>query len=84
MARWLWDYEQLKVLAPDKSIVTCHDEFLLPSLVEAADGALIGFAGICAGIDDPHRALRIGWRHRRREGSTAAGRTLGSIDLQLW
>jgi 4-hydroxy-tetrahydrodipicolinate synthase len=45
MARWLYDYERLKAIAPDVSIVTCHDEFLLPTLLEGADGALIGFAG---------------------------------------
>ncbi len=45
MSRWLFDYEQLKSAAPHVSIVTCHDEFLLPTLLEGADGALIGFAG---------------------------------------
>jgi 4-hydroxy-tetrahydrodipicolinate synthase len=45
MARWLYDYERLKRAAPHVSIITCHDEFLLPTLLEAADGALIGFAG---------------------------------------
>ena len=45
MARWLWDYEQLKLENPDLTIVTCHDEYLLPTLLEAGDGALIGFAG---------------------------------------
>lgn len=45
MARWLWDYEQLKAARPDLSIVTCHDEYLLPTLMEAGDGAIIGFAG---------------------------------------
>jgi 4-hydroxy-tetrahydrodipicolinate synthase len=45
MARWLFDYEQLKAAAPGLSIVTCHDEYLLPTLLEAGDGALIGFAG---------------------------------------
>ncbi len=45
MARWLYDYEKLKEAAPHISILTCHDEFLLPTLLEAADGALIGFAG---------------------------------------
>ncbi len=45
MSRWLFDYEQLKAAAPHVSIVTCHDEYLLPSLLEAGDGALIGFAG---------------------------------------
>jgi 4-hydroxy-tetrahydrodipicolinate synthase len=45
MSRWLYDYEQLKAAAPHISILTCHDEFLLPTLLEGADGALIGFAG---------------------------------------
>jgi 4-hydroxy-tetrahydrodipicolinate synthase len=45
MARWLYDYEMLKAAAPHVSIITCHDEFLLPTLLESADGALIGFAG---------------------------------------
>jgi 4-hydroxy-tetrahydrodipicolinate synthase len=45
MSRWLYDFEKLKELAPDVSIVTCHDEFLLPTLLEASDGALVGFAG---------------------------------------
>ncbi|HVT73647.1 MAG TPA: dihydrodipicolinate synthase family protein [Lacunisphaera sp.] len=45
MARWLYDYERLKAAAPRVSIVTCHDEYLLPTLLEAGDGALIGFGG---------------------------------------
>jgi 4-hydroxy-tetrahydrodipicolinate synthase len=45
MARWLYDYESLKEAAPHVSIITCHDEYLLPTLLEAGDGALIGFAG---------------------------------------
>jgi len=45
MARWLWDYEQIKAVRPDLSIITCHDEYLLPTLLEAGDGALVGFAG---------------------------------------
>ena len=34
MARWLWDYEQLKAARPDLSIITCHDEYLLPIAVD--------------------------------------------------
>ena len=45
MSRWLYDYEQLKAARPDLAIITCHDEYLLPTLIEAGDGALIGFAG---------------------------------------
>lgn len=46
MSRSRHDYQQLKAAAPQVSVVTCHDEFLLPSLLEGADGALIGFAGL--------------------------------------
>ena len=45
MARWGFDYQQLKAAAPDVSIITCHDEYLLATLLEGADGALVGFAG---------------------------------------
>ena len=45
MARWRYDYENLKQAAPHVPIITCHDEFLLPSLLEGCDGALVGFAG---------------------------------------
>jgi 4-hydroxy-tetrahydrodipicolinate synthase len=45
MSRWLYDYEKIKELAPHISILTCHDEYLMPTLLEAGDGALIGFAG---------------------------------------
>lgn len=45
MARWLFDYEKIKESAPHISIITCHDEYLMPTLLEAGDGALVGFAG---------------------------------------
>ena len=59
MARWLWDYEQLKAANPAVTIITCHDEYLLPTLLEAGDGALIGFAGFAPAlmIDLVHACL---------------------------
>ncbi len=45
MARHHYDYMSLKASAPEVSIISCHDEFLLASLLEGADGALVGFAG---------------------------------------
>jgi 4-hydroxy-tetrahydrodipicolinate synthase len=45
MARWRYDYEKLKEAAPHVPVITCHDEYLLATLLEAADGALVGFAG---------------------------------------
>ena len=60
MARQHHDYRELRRAAPDVSVLTCHDEYLLASLLEGADGALVGFAGyapglICALVD---RALK--------------------------
>jgi 4-hydroxy-tetrahydrodipicolinate synthase len=45
MARWRYDYEKIKEAAPHIPVLTCHDEFLLPTLLEGCDGALVGFAG---------------------------------------
>jgi 4-hydroxy-tetrahydrodipicolinate synthase len=67
MARWLYDYERLKAVAPDVSIVTCHDEFLLPTLLEGADGALIGFAGFAP-------TLLVRMVHAALDGDLAAAR----------
>ena len=71
MARWRWDYEQLKEAAPDVPILTCHDEYLLASLLEGCDGALIGFAGFVPElmVQVVHSALNgdlIGARKARR------------------
>jgi len=45
MARWGYDYRRLKAAAPNKSVVSCHDEYLLATLLDGCDGALVGFAG---------------------------------------
>ena len=67
MSRWLFDYEQLKAAAPHVSITTCHDEFLLPTLLEGADGALIGFAGFVP-------ELMVEMVHAALDGDLAAAR----------
>jgi 4-hydroxy-tetrahydrodipicolinate synthase len=67
MARWLYDYEKLKEAAPHVSIITCHDEYLLPTLLEAGDGALIGFAGFAPD-------LMIKLVHACMEGNLAAAK----------
>jgi len=46
MARWRYDYDKLKEVAPEKTIISCLDEYLLATLLEGADGALVGFAGL--------------------------------------
>jgi len=45
MARWGYDYRQLKKAAPQVSILSCHDEYLLVTLLDGCDGALVGLAG---------------------------------------
>jgi 4-hydroxy-tetrahydrodipicolinate synthase len=77
MARWRWDYEQLKEAAPDVPILTCHDEYLLASLLEGSDGALIGFAGFVPElmVDVVHAALNddlIGARKARSQVDSLA------------
>ncbi|MES1213667.1 MAG: dihydrodipicolinate synthase family protein, partial [Singulisphaera sp.] len=76
MARWLYEYEQLKAAAPHVSIVTCHDEFLLPSLIEGCDGALIGFAGFA-----PELMIRI--VHRALDGDLAGAKEAQSLVAPL-
>lgn len=44
MAQYEVDVRALKRHALDVSILTCHDEYLLPTLIQGIDGALVGFA----------------------------------------
>lgn len=67
MSRWLYDYEQLKLAKPSLSVVTCHDELLLPTLLEGADGALIGFAGFAP-------RLMVAIVHAALDGDLAAAK----------
>ena len=68
MSRWLHDFECIKEASPETSVVTCHDEFLLPTLFEAADGALIGFAGFAPSlmVELVHSALNGDFRSAKR------------------
>jgi 4-hydroxy-tetrahydrodipicolinate synthase len=44
IAQYEVDVRALKEFAPDVAILTCHDEYLLPTLIQGVDGALVGFA----------------------------------------
>jgi 4-hydroxy-tetrahydrodipicolinate synthase len=74
MSRWLYDYESLKESSPETTVVTCHDEFLLPTLLEAADGALIGFAGFAPSlmVELVHAALEGDYERAKRAQRTVA------------
>lgn len=45
IAKYERNIRMLRQSAPDVAILTCHDEYLLPTLVQGIDGALVGFAG---------------------------------------
>lgn len=44
IAQYELDVRALKEHAPECSILTCHDEYLLATLVQGVDGALVGLA----------------------------------------
>jgi len=76
MSRWLYDFECIKEACPHTTVVTCHDEFLLPTLFEAADGALIGFAGFA-----PH--LMVELVHAALDGDYARAKKVQKIVAPL-
>jgi 4-hydroxy-tetrahydrodipicolinate synthase len=44
MNKYARDIEAIRAAAPDKAVLTCHDEYLLASMVQGVDGGLLGFA----------------------------------------
>lgn len=44
MNRYAVDVRSIREAAPEKAVLTCHDEYLLASMVQGVDGALVGFA----------------------------------------
>ncbi|WP_062191960.1 dihydrodipicolinate synthase family protein [Caldimonas taiwanensis] len=44
MNKYAADIAAIRAVAPTKAILTCHDEYLLASMVQGVDGALVGFA----------------------------------------
>lgn len=44
MSRYDSDIDAIRSANPDCTILTCHDEYLLASMVQGVDGALVGFA----------------------------------------
>ncbi len=61
MALYERDIRLLRKEAPELTILTCHDEFLLSSMYVGVDGALIGFGGcIPEAITEAWRAFKSG------------------------
>jgi 4-hydroxy-tetrahydrodipicolinate synthase len=44
MNKYAADIAAVRAVDPAKAILTCHDEYLLASMVQGVDGALVGFA----------------------------------------
>ncbi|MFX8137393.1 hypothetical protein ABTL00_19400, partial [Acinetobacter baumannii] len=46
MNKYARDLKAIRAAAPHKALLTCHDEYLLASMVQGVDGALVGFASL--------------------------------------
>jgi 4-hydroxy-tetrahydrodipicolinate synthase len=46
MNKYARDVRVIRQANPDVTILTCHDEYLLASMVQGVDGALVGFASL--------------------------------------
>lgn len=58
MSKYARDIAAIRAADPNCTIVTCHDEYLLASMVQGVDGALVGFASFIPDmIVDLYRAV---------------------------
>jgi 4-hydroxy-tetrahydrodipicolinate synthase len=61
MNKYARDLAAMRAAAPEKALLTCHDEYLLASMVQGIDGALVGFASLIPGlINDLLEAVKRG------------------------
>ena len=61
MNKYAGDIAAVRAADPGKAILTCHDEYLLASMVQGIDGALVGFATFIPGlINDLWEAVKAG------------------------
>jgi 4-hydroxy-tetrahydrodipicolinate synthase len=65
MSKYARDIKAIRDADPSKAILTCHDEYLLASMVQGVDGALVGFAScIPQLIIDLFEAVKEGDLHK--------------------
>ena len=65
MNKYARDLKAIRAVAPNKALLTCHDEYLLASMVQGIDGALVGFASLVPGlINDLFEAVQAGDLHK--------------------
>jgi 4-hydroxy-tetrahydrodipicolinate synthase len=61
MNKYARDLKAIREADPTKALLTCHDEYLLASMVQGIDGALVGFASLVPGlIHDLLQAVQAG------------------------
>jgi 4-hydroxy-tetrahydrodipicolinate synthase len=61
MNKYAADIKAIREANPSKVILTCHDEYLLATMVQGVDGALVGFATFIPGlINDLWQAVQAG------------------------
>jgi 4-hydroxy-tetrahydrodipicolinate synthase len=61
MNKYARDLKAIRAAAPEKALLTCHDEYLLASMVQGVDGALVGFASVIPDlISDLFEAVKAG------------------------
>jgi 4-hydroxy-tetrahydrodipicolinate synthase len=61
MNRYASDIKAIRGADPSKAILTCHDEYLLATMVQGVDGALVGFATFIPSlINDLWEAVKAG------------------------
>ena len=61
MNKYARDLRVIKQADPSVTVLTCHDEYLLPSMVQGVDGALVGFASFIPQlIVDLYAAVQAG------------------------
>jgi 4-hydroxy-tetrahydrodipicolinate synthase len=61
MNKYAADIAAVRAANPSKAILTCHDEYLLASMVQGVDGALVGFATFIPNlIADLWAAVQVG------------------------
>lgn len=61
MNKYAADIAAVRAADASKAILTCHDEYLLASMVQGVDGALVGFASFIPGlINELWQAVKAG------------------------
>ena len=61
MNKYARDIQEIRAADASKALLTCHDEYLLASMVQGIDGALVGFASLVPGlIYDLLKAVKAG------------------------